>query len=253
MKSIRIAIFAVAITGILTAVGVTWPPFEYYPYVAETGDNPPLNYTKVCLPGAHGESAASYVMIGIPHPVRKLALAQQFDGDLIIPPEIDGLPVRKIMPGAFIGCSHLTSVSVPSSVREIGDKAFLWCTNLKKITFGEGLQTIGEYAFSNCVSLAKVELPASLAYIGRGCFSRCNSLKDVSFNGNAPQIDVKTPLREPYLGEKFYFGAQSKPRFKVRVREGSLGWATPYSAAIPEYWPTTFGLEWAYEVVVDGF
>ena len=35
----------------LVAGAMSYPPYDIYPYLADSTDNPPLNYTKVCEPG----------------------------------------------------------------------------------------------------------------------------------------------------------------------------------------------------------
>ena len=54
-------------------------------------------------------------------------------GALVIPPEIDGKPVRRIAEEAFRDCAGLTSVTVPDSVLEIGAGAFRGCESLREI------------------------------------------------------------------------------------------------------------------------
>ena len=49
-----------------------------------------------------------------------------------IPPKIDGRTVTKIGDGAFLGCTGLTQVSIPKSVKTIGDGAY-GLTGLKKV------------------------------------------------------------------------------------------------------------------------
>ena len=63
MVKVVAAIVFVLLAG--TSYAYTNPPYEYYPYVAEDSDKPPLNYTKVCLPESRGEKSASYVALGI--------------------------------------------------------------------------------------------------------------------------------------------------------------------------------------------
>ena len=43
----------------LVAAAMSYPPYDIYPYLADSTDNPPLNYTKVCEPGRVGEANAS--------------------------------------------------------------------------------------------------------------------------------------------------------------------------------------------------
>ena len=80
----------------MTVAAITNPPYDIYPYVADSTDNPPFNYTKVCEPGRTGEGNATYVVLGVFWPRAYAGLQNQaYDGDLVIPAYIDGLPVRR--------------------------------------------------------------------------------------------------------------------------------------------------------------
>ena len=95
--------------------GYSYPPYELYPYIADSTDNPPLNYTKVCEPGRTGEEKASYVVLGVFFPRTYQAVSGNYDGDLVVPAYIDGLPVRKVNEAAFIECSSLRSVRLKAT------------------------------------------------------------------------------------------------------------------------------------------
>ena len=98
MELPREAVMKLAFLLILPSAvfAISNPPYEFYPYVAESTDNPPVNYMKVCEPGRTGESSASYIVLGISFPRTFQAVNGDYDGDFIIPAYIDGLPVRKI-------------------------------------------------------------------------------------------------------------------------------------------------------------
>ena len=83
----------------LTAAAMSYPPYEIY--TGTTSGNPQLTYTKVCEPGRTGEANASYVILGSYYPSRPALSNTAYDGDVVIPSSIDGLPVRMINEAAF--------------------------------------------------------------------------------------------------------------------------------------------------------
>lgn len=102
--------------------------------------------------------------------------------EVVIPDEIDGIPVRDIAPYAFQWQAGITSVSLPSSIRNIGDKAFMNCKRLETVTFPTNLMSsIGESAFSGCTSLKDLVLPTLISSIGANAFAGCTSLTEMEF------------------------------------------------------------------------
>ena len=89
---------------------------------------------------------------------------------------------------AFSGCSSLTSITIPDSVRSIGESAFSNCSSLTKVTFGNNVTTIGDSAFYNCDSLASITIPDSVTTIGNLAFTDCSSLTTVTIGNNVTTI-----------------------------------------------------------------
>ena len=54
-------------------------------------------------------------------------------GFVVIPNEVNGVPVTSIGDGAFYNCTSLTNLSIPNSVTSIGLKAFEGCTRLTSL------------------------------------------------------------------------------------------------------------------------
>ncbi len=100
-------------------------------------------------------------------------------GELIIPDEIDGLPVTGIGDYAFEWCS-LTSIVIPHSVTNIGNSAFSGCTSLASIIIPDGVISIGEWAFYNCYSLTSITIPDSVTSIGQNAFSNSSYFDNLS-------------------------------------------------------------------------
>ena len=72
-----------------------------------------------------------------------------------------------------MGCSSLTSTTLPNSLTYIAEDAFTGCENLTEIAIPNSVTSIGDGAFSCCYSLASVEIPNSVQTIGRAAFFNC--------------------------------------------------------------------------------
>lgn len=77
--------------------------------------------------------------------------------DVVIPSEIEGLPVTAISVGAFY-LSTITSIEVPDSVTSIGKMAFLGCTSLKSVKLSTGVAKIDKNAFGSCSALQEIQV-----------------------------------------------------------------------------------------------
>lgn len=122
--------------------------------------------------------------------------------EVVIPSEIDGIPVREIGVDAFSYNPNLRSVVIPDSVIYIGAFAFLECTNLTDITFPKDCPYIGENALFNTAWLenkkaedplvivnnylidgttckGKVTIPDTVTDISVGAFYDCTEMTSV--------------------------------------------------------------------------
>ena len=253
-QSLRVAAKALAMMlGALPlmAGATSWPPYEFYEYGAEATDDSPVNYMKVCEPGRSGEANATYVVLGIAGVRTYQAVAQNYAGDLVIPSHIDGLPVRKINEAAFLACTKLTSVTIPSTVREVGARAFSMCLSLTNVTFAAGVCNVGAAAFSNCVSLTTLKFPKTLSRLGGGCFQGCISLTDVYFEGSAPRLIGVAESDKSVLGEAVFQTSSYQPRCRIHINENTYGWIAPYVKGVPEKWPIDYGYLQAHETVAE--
>ena len=105
--------------------------------------------------------------------------------ELVVPAEIEGLPVKVIGKGAFKNKAFRKSVHLPASVEEIRESAFIGCTALETVQMGEGLIQIGASAFEGCGALCALSFPASLASIGAYAFKDCVSLSEAGLSAVA--------------------------------------------------------------------
>lgn len=96
--------------------------------------------------------------------------------------------LTKIGDYAFMGCSSLREIDLPSSLRTIGEGAFRECESLSSVKIPAGVAKLPKYTFSWCSSLSRIELPNSLIDIGSGCFSYCINLTDLKLPASLRHI-----------------------------------------------------------------
>jgi hypothetical protein len=87
----------------------------------------------------------------------------------------------EVGPAAFQQCAALTNIVLPTSVKTIGEQAFYGCTALASINIPEGVTRIERFGL-RATGLTSVELPASVTYIGEFAFRDCESLTEVVIN-----------------------------------------------------------------------
>ncbi|WP_231593712.1 leucine-rich repeat protein [Methanosarcina siciliae] len=110
------------------------------------------------------------------------------DGIVIIPGEIEGLPVTTIGTSAFQDCSALTTVSIPDSITTIGDYAFMRCSALTTVSIPNSVISIGKYAFSGCSALTTVAIGSGVTAISEGVFYNCPSVTTVTIGSSVTTI-----------------------------------------------------------------
>ena len=87
-------------------------------------------------------------------------LINKFLETVVIPQQIDGKTVTGIEPNVFYGCSSLTTVMIPASVKVISEGAFYGCNSLTNVTIPGSVTEIENYAFSDCESLTTITTSA---------------------------------------------------------------------------------------------
>ena len=106
-----------------------------------------------------------------------------YSGDITIPLTVmyDNVDydVNSIIGSAFAGCTNLTSVTIPVSVKTIGNNAFADCTNLATVTIPVNVTSIGKDAFAGCTNLATVTVYALSCTLGTDAFKDCNKLSHI--------------------------------------------------------------------------
>ena len=127
-----------------------------------------------------------------------------------------------ISDNAFEYCTHLSSITLPSTLNEIGEKAFYECTSLSSIDIPSNVGEIKSETFSGCSSLSSVTINGDIESVGNNAFSGCEELSTLNYYGSVvptfeddhlsklpshPQVNVG----ENYNGQTFGNLQVSKP------------------------------------------
>ncbi|MBN2651847.1 MAG: leucine-rich repeat domain-containing protein [Spirochaetales bacterium] len=107
--------------------------------------------------------------------------------NIVIPSEIDGIPVIAIGDKAFINKS-IQSIEMPNSVKAIGERAFFGCSSLEEVVLSDNIEEIGDEAFLACGSLKTIKLPDKLKKIPNDMFTNCFLLESVELPAQLEEI-----------------------------------------------------------------
>ena len=99
--------------------------------------------------------------------------------------DLDG--VVEIRDSAFIGCTDLTTASIPSSVTTIGANAFSGCTGLTSLTIAEGVTTIGANAFSG-INASVIDIPSTITSVGESAFANNTALSTITIPSGIDEL-----------------------------------------------------------------
>ena len=108
-----------------------------------------------------------------------LGIEKDTSGKIIIPTDINGLPVKSIDTSAFLWCSKVNEVFIPNSITNIGVSAFAH-TSIRSIKLPENITHISKYMFSGCEYLQSIRIPSNVTNIGDYAFSSCENFRSIS-------------------------------------------------------------------------
>lgn len=136
-------------------------------------------------------------------------------GAIKVPSHADGRKIIEINDNAFLKCSKITAVTIPSTIATIGREAFMFsgietitipptvtyvlhnaferCSSLKDVTISADYQDYEEVyynnaAFRECTALTNVTFLSGVTKIHTMQFAGCTNIRRFYFYGNAPDV-----------------------------------------------------------------
>ncbi|MDD4316476.1 MAG: leucine-rich repeat protein, partial [Clostridia bacterium] len=147
---------------------------------------------------------------------------------------------------SFFGCSTLTQIFLPKTVRQIGDYAFaglrayddvsggyIYSSSLSEVVFEKdsALESIGKYAFYLTKNLESIALPSSVSAIGVAAFSGSGikaidfgdnllltSIAAETFNDCAGLLSIELPPTIEYIGKNAFKNCVSLVQAELGIR-----------------------------------
>jgi hypothetical protein len=162
----------------------------------------------------------------------------------------------------FSGCSRLTSVSLPSTLKALSEKAFYSCTLLTSLTLPSSLESIGGSVLYNAgvtsmtlpntlttlatmafsySKLTSIVLPASVTTLNLQAISYCSNLisvdlsaltltdlGDYAFYNNSALTSVTLPATLTKISNSMFFGCSALESLTIPADVTTIG-TTPFS------------------------
>ena len=97
--------------------------------------------------------------------------------------------INKLPDNCFKGCSVLTEMTIPSSIKSFGRNCFDECSSLQSITMHDSFNTFGSSCFRYCTSLESITIPSSIKSISNGCFYH-SGLKSILIPNTVTSLEV---------------------------------------------------------------
>lgn len=94
-----------------------------------------------------------------------------------------GLPVTKILKGAFYEKGNITTITMSNHITEIEDFAFYKCTSLSNLVLSKNIKTIGNRVFGY-TQVQTLNLGQKLEKLGEDCFIGCPNLEIITLENS---------------------------------------------------------------------
>lgn len=125
-------------------------------------------------------------------------IEDDYEENILIPSEYEGLPVKEIADEAFYN-TYIKTVELQDNIVKIGNSSFAECSYLEEVNFGKNIKSIGDYAFSNCYYLTNISLPSGINEIGNNAFQHCRSIKEIKLPNSLTKLGTRAFAHCYYL------------------------------------------------------
>jgi len=166
-------------------------------------------------------------------------VVSSYSGSVVIPRTVsyNGVTynVTRIDDYAFVKCSSLSKVTIPSSITSVGDYAFYGCSALSTISLPSSIISLGDHLFEGCTELYTASLPSSTKKIPWSSFKDCTSLEYITIPNNVTDIGssafsgcsslfyINIPSSVTNIGSSAFYGCTKLTSLSIPNSVTSIG------------------------------
>lgn len=192
--------------------------------------------------------------------------------EVIIPAQVDGVPVVGIQDHAFAEFNDLMGITIPESITSIGEYAFFGCYNLADISIPAGVAAIGDAAFAGIASSARITVAEGNAVfaVEDGILFDKQQNKLLWVRPDRPATGYRIPESTAAVGAYAFYECRNLsditiPGSVTSIGEGAFAYIAPYARITVESDNTVFAVEnaalidkqqkkllWCYPMYSDG-
>lgn len=110
---------------------------------------------------------------------------------IVLPKEIEGVPVTRIGEKCFEDHDYMQEVVLPDTITALEYRCFYGCRQLKTINIPEGLQSTGGWVFAH-TGFESMTFPEGFESLGYGTFYGCSHLAQVELPQKVTKISTDT-------------------------------------------------------------
>lgn len=153
--------------------------------------------------GDYAFNSSGIKEIVFPKDVTEIGVGLFADNRALVKADLSQLNLTDLPDYTFTGCTSLSDVSFPSTLKKIGKMAFSECQSLGKAMLPEGLEEIRDMAFFRCYAMTEANVPASVTNYGWRVFDDAGKNAEnnvITFHCNLPkQNPWKESLQSTYF------------------------------------------------------
>ena len=103
--------------------------------------------------------------------------------------DLSGSSLSVIEDHAFLNCTSLSELKLPTTLKTINNNAFSNCCSITEFVLPDGLEYIGAYAFEKCTGINSIAVPDTVTEMGKAIFNECRALETVKLPYAAAKAD----------------------------------------------------------------